>query len=213
MSTDTPEQKPIATPPAAAEPAPGPFPPTFSAPPAVNPDIFSSIAAAKPRARVTLTSILLAAAAVVAVAGIAFAVGRVTAPSASANQPGFGRAFNGANGGTGGGAFPGAGNGGGGGGLFGGTSGGIELRGTVTAVNGDTLTIQLANGRTIQVQTSGSTTYHTQASGSASDVTNGKSVVVQVDGAGGLRGLLGQGGTGSTGSVTVPATDITVTGQ
>jgi hypothetical protein len=221
MSTDTPEQQPVNPPspadasatavPEAAAPAP---PPVFSAPPSINPAVFS-VAAARPRGRVTLTSILLAAAAVVAVAGIAFAVGRVTAPSVTANADGFGRAFNG---GAGNGAFrggtgtlPGA-NGANGGGFFGGANRGIELRGTVTSVDGDIVTIQLDNGRTVQVQTSSSTTYHTQVSGSSSDVSNGKSVIVQIGGANGLRGLLGQGGTG-TGSVTVPATDVTVTGS
>ncbi len=212
MSTEIPEipeKGPNQAPPA-TDPAPASTPPpAFSPPPAINPAIFSSVAAAKPRARVTLTSILLAAAAVVAVAGIAFAVGRVTAPATTANSTGFGRAFNGgagANGANGG--FPGA-NGGTRGGLFGGASGGIELRGTVTAVNGDTLTVQLQNGQTVKVQTSASTTYHTQVTGSVSDVASGKSVIVQVDG-GGLRGLFGQGGTGSA---TVPALDVTVTGS
>jgi hypothetical protein len=216
MSTDTPEQQPtVPAPPAAADPTPAALPPTFGAPPPVNPDIFSSIAAAKPRARITLTSILLAAAAVVAVAGIAFAVGRVTAPSGTANPNGFGRALNGGNGtfNARNGAFPGANGNGNGGGLFGAANGGIELRGTVTSVDGDRITVQLANGQSVKVQTSSSTTYHTQASGSASDVSNGKSVIVQVGGATGLRGLFGQGGTGNTGTATIPATDVTVAGS
>jgi len=58
-----------------------------------------------------------------------------------------------------------------------------------------------------QVQTDSSTTYHQQTSGSASDVTSGKSVIVEVQpGAGGLRA-----GTGTT--ATVKASDITVAGQ
>ncbi len=182
--------------PADGEPAPAYSQPIFAVPPA------------RSRRRMTLTSILLAAAAVVAVAGVAFAVGRVTAP-ASTTPAGFGRALQ--NGGTGanGNRFPGAGQGGG---LFGAAAGGLELRGTVTAVNGDTITVQLENGRTIEVQTSSSTTYHTQVSGSASDVGSGKSVIVQVQGGAGLRGAFGQGGT-TNGTVTLPATDVTVTGQ
>lgn len=215
MSTNTPEQQPFNPPPpegasdAVPEPATPASPPVFSAPPSINPAVFS-VAKARPRGRVTLTSILLAAAAVIAVAGIAFAVGRVTAPSGTAAGNGFGRAFNGgtANGGTR--TFPGAN--GGNGGFLGGDNGGLELRGTVTSVNGDTITLQLQSGQTIQVQTSASTTYHTQVSGSASDVSNGKSVIVQVSGAGGLRGLFGGGGSG-TGTVTVPATDVTVSGS
>jgi hypothetical protein len=207
MTSNTPEQQPF-NPPPVEQPAAAP--PVFSAPPSINPAVFS-VAKARPRGRVTLTSILLAAAAVIAVAGIAFAVGRVTAPSGTAATNGFGRAFNGGTANGGARTFPGA-NGANGGGFLGGANGGLELRGTVTSVNGDTITLQLQSGQTIQVQTSSSTTYHTQASGSASDVSSGKSVIVQVGGAGGLRGLFGQNGSG-TGTVTIPATDVTVSGS
>ena len=172
-------------------------PPAFAPPPAfVAPPI--------PRRRGSLlTSALLAAAGAVAVAGIAFAAGRLTAPAAAAstttgrfgglgNGQGFaGRSF-----------APGAGNG------LRGAFGGVGLRGTVTAVNGSTITVKLANGTEIQVQTDSSTTYHQQASGSASDVTSGKSVIVQLQGG---SGGFGGGGTATTRSV--KASDITVTGQ
>jgi hypothetical protein len=158
-----------------------------------------------PRRRSSLlTSVLLAAAAAVAVAGIAFAAGRLTAPVASASTT-TGR-FGGLGGGQGfaGRSFaPGAGNG------LRGAFGGVGLRGTVTAVSGDTITVKLANGTEIKVQTNSSTTYHQQASGSASDVTSGKSVIVELQGG---TGGFGSGG-GTTTTPTVKASDITVTGQ
>lgn len=182
------------------------FQPASGAPRTFTQPLFS-VPPARTRRRITLTSMLLAAAAVIAVAGVSFAVGRVTAPAATTPTGFGGRTFANGNGVAGGG--PGAG----GGGFFGGgAAGDIQLNGTVTAVNGSTITLQLSNGRTIDVQTSSSTTYHTQVAGSASDVTSGKTVTIQVQGGGGLRDLFGRGGTGN-GSVTVPAADVTVTGQ
>jgi len=183
-----------ALPPGPGYAAPAAFapPPAFAAPPI-------------PRRRSSLlTSVLLAAAGAVAVAGIAFAAGRLTAPAAAAstatgrfgglgNGQGFaGRSF-----------APGAGNG------LRGAFGGVGLKGTVTGVTGNTITVKLANGTEIKVQTDTSTTYHQQASGSASDVTSGKSVIVQLQGGGGGFG----GGGGTTTTPTLRASDITVTGQ
>lgn len=156
--------------------------------------------AAPPRRRFGLTSILLALALVVAVGGLAFAVGRLTAPAAAASTFGAGRFGNGAaNGGTGTGT-----------GTFRGGFGGFSVSGTVTAVNGSTITVQEANGRTIDVTTSSTTTYQDATSGSASDVQNGASVIVQIDTSnGGAAGAFrGAGGTGGT--VTIPASSIIV---
>ena len=189
-----PAPTPTGPPPNPGYPAPPAFapPPTFVAPPI-------------PRRRSSLlTSVLLAAAAAVAVAGIAFAAGRLTAPAVAASTT-TGR-FGGLGGGQGfaGRSFaPGTGNG------LRGAFGGLGLRGTVTAVSGDTITVKLANGTEIKIQTSSSTTYHQQASGSASDVTSGKSVIVELQGGGG--GFGGGGGTSTT--PTLRASDITVTGQ
>jgi hypothetical protein len=75
-------------------------------------------------------------------------------------------------------------------------------------VSGNTITVKLANGTEIKVQTDSGTTYHQQASGSASDVTSGKSVIVELRGGAG-----GFGGGGTTTTPTVKASDITVTAQ
>jgi hypothetical protein len=125
-----------------------------------------------------LLNALLGLALAFAVGGVAFAVGRMTAPQTAAFP----------NGGPGGGNFPGGpgasfGPGGGGnfpgGGLFGG--GGLTLEGTVESVSGDTLTILTADGQTVEVSLPPETTYHTQGSASSADVTSGSTVRVRVD--------------------------------
>ena len=123
-------------------------------------------------------NIVLVIAAAVAIGGVAFAVGRSTAPaSAAANGRGN---FGAGNGFPNGGLTPGAsGQPGFGRGGFGG--GGLTIRGTVESVNGNTLTIKTASGQTVQVTTGASTTYNTQAAASASDVQAGKTVQVQLD--------------------------------
>jgi hypothetical protein len=130
----------------------------------------------------SLLNALLGLALVVAVGGVAFAVGRMTAP---ATPTGF------TNGVPGGGNFPGGpgasfapgasfgpGNGPGGG-LFG--AGGVTLEGTVESVSGDTLTIRTADGQTVEVTMPEDTTYHSQASASSDEVTSGSDVLVRVD--------------------------------
>lgn len=179
--------------PAFAPPPPFTPPPVFSAP----------VLPARRRGTSLLTTVLLVSAAAVAVAGISFAVGRLTAPVAAAATDGRQFAgFGNGNGRTGNGASPGTGGFG-----FRGAFGGVGLRGTVTAVNGLTLTVKLANGQEITVQTDASTTYHRQVSGASSDVTSGSSIIVQLQpGSGGF----GQGGATTP---TVHASDITVAGQ
>jgi hypothetical protein len=130
----------------------------------------------------SLLNALLGLALVVAVGGVAFAVGRMTAPATPTGFP---------NGVPGGGNFaggpgasfaPGAsfnpGNGPGGG-LFG--AGGVTLEGTVESVSGDTLTIRTADGQTVEVTMPEGTTYHSQASASSDEVTSGSNVLVRVD--------------------------------
>ncbi|HYK96591.1 MAG TPA: hypothetical protein VE011_12130 [Candidatus Dormibacteraeota bacterium] len=154
-----------------------------------------------PSARILNT--ILAGALVLAAAGIAFAVGRMTAPAAAAsgrggNLPGGGQGFNGYFGGRqGGGAF---------GSAFAGSGGGVTIQGKVDAVSSTTLTLKLASGQTIQIALDPTTTYHSQANASASDVVTGGTVQVQ------LTLGRGAGGAGSEdGTVTGPtARDITV---
>lgn len=159
-------------------------------------------------------NVLLGLGLVVAVGGIAFAAGRLTAPASASTATG-------GNGGTGTGGFgrfgnnpnasfpPGAA--GGGAGFFGRGAGGLAIQGTVTAVTADGITVELTGGQSITVGTDSSTTYQTAAAGTATDAAVGSDVLVQLDttaggfGAGG--GGFGGGGFGrnpSGGSAATP---------
>ncbi|HVQ22702.1 MAG TPA: hypothetical protein VMT36_05470 [Candidatus Saccharimonadia bacterium] len=168
---------------------------------------------AKPRRG--LIDILLVIGVIVALAGIGFAAGRLTAPAATAFGQGRGGQF------TGNGQFngqvPGAGqndgNGTAGGrGFLGGGS--LALTGKVTELATDHLTLQLANGQTVTIAVDGSTTYHQQTSATTADVQSGETVIVQVQrgaapgaaaspATGGRQGGFG-GGTASDITVTAP---------
>ena len=127
-------------------------------------------------------TILLAVGLLIAVGGVAFAVGRVTAPAQAATTRGnFGA------GGFGGAAGAGAGTGAAGLGR-GGFGGGVLVTGTVDSVSGTTMTLKEANGSTVTVNLASTTTYHAQAAATAADVTTGKQVQVEVQIAGGLGG-------------------------
>ncbi len=130
-------------------------------------------------------TILLAVGLLIAVGGVAFAVGRVTAPAqAATTRGGFGAGgFGGA--GTGAGASAGAG---GAGFARGGFGGGVLVTGTVDSVSGTTMTLKEANGSTVTVNLASTTTYHAQAAATAADVTTGKQVQVEVQIAGGFGG-------------------------
>jgi hypothetical protein len=150
-------------------------------------------------------NLLLGLAVAVAIGGVAFAIGRGTAPATAARFPGG--LGNGANPGAsfvpGASGLPGGGQGGPGG-LFGG--GGLAISGTVESVDGDTLTIKTDDGTTIEVTIGTDTDYHTQAAATVSDVTSGATVSVQLDFTGGP----GQGGQGGTDGPVGTASDITV---
>jgi hypothetical protein len=156
-----------------------------------------------------LLNLVLAAALAVAIGGVAFAVGRSTAPVSAATgtgRGGFGGAFPGGSFAPRASGQPGLGRGGFGGGFAG--IGGLTVSGTVVSVNGDILTIKTASGQTIEVTTGASTTYHSQAPAVASDVQAGKTVQVQLDltGGGAGRPSASAGTTtpvGTAGSVTV----------
>jgi len=142
-----------------------------------------------------LVNALLGVALVVAIGGVAFAVGRATAPAAAAaartgtitgqgGQGGFVRPD--ASGAPGRGGF--------GGGGFGGA---ISVQGTVEAIDGSSITIKTAAGTTVTLGLNGNTSYHKQAAASAADVTIGSTVIVQLEG----RGLgNGQGRPGASGA-------------
>ena len=208
-----------------SSPQPSPAGPTGSNPFAPGPDLAPSPAPVVPadtKPRGTsgrIVNIVLGVALVIAVAGVAFAVGRGTANASTAGGNGRG-GFNG-QGFVNGGNFPGGGTGGNGGnggngnggpGGFFGSGGGITLEGTVTAVNGDSITLTTAAGAEITVSTNGDTTYHQQAAATSSDVKTGSTVKVQVNGFRG--GRFGGGGANASpapsGAPQTTATDITV---
>jgi hypothetical protein len=157
---------------------------------------------------------------VIAAGGLAFAIGRVTALTAeSATGPFAGTGVGGAGGngfGPGASGFvPGAGGAGPGaiGGILGG-DGAITLRGTVAEVSADKLSLTLADGTTVSVPLDASTTYHQQAGASTSDVTVGRTVLVQLSGFGrGVRGSVDPAATPNPDQAPSvgPATDVTVT--
>ncbi len=134
---------------------------------------------------------LLAVALVVAVGGVAFAFGRLSAPAAAS--------ANGANGRIGGfgprasgGPFPSGGFNRGAGGFA-----DVTVRGTVESVTPTTLAVRLASGTTVELSLDGSTTYHRQASAAATDIQPGGSVIVELR-AGGFGAVAGPEASGST---------------
>jgi len=157
-------------------------------------------------------NLLLGVAIAVAIGGVAFAIGRGTAPAATtagAFPPNGGQFFTDGNG-------PGNGNGNGGTGPnFGGpgafANGGLTVEGTVTAVSDDAVTITTDSGQEVSVSTTDDTTYHQQAAASADDVTTGSTVQVQLEA---LGGRFGGGGPNASpapsGAPQTIATDITV---
>jgi hypothetical protein len=125
-------------------------------------------------------NVLLGLAFAVAIGGVAFAAGRMTAPAAAAANgldggPGNGRVFTN-------GDLPGnvgGGNGGKGGpGL--GRSGGASIEGTVTAISADSITIKTASGQEVTLSLTPSTTYHQQSTATAGDVKTGGNVLVRI---------------------------------
>ena len=158
---------------------------------------------------------LLAFALLVAVGGVAFAVGRNTAPASAATGGAGTGATRFGNGGqlpTGSGRPDFAGNGGNGG--FGRAfagNGQVSITGTVESITADTLTLKTASGQTIQFKLDPSTTYGTEQPASASAVTTGSKVEVGVSFGGGAGG----GGprpqaSGATTPVTGTAGSVTV---
>jgi hypothetical protein len=132
-----------------------------------------------------LINLLLGTALVVAIGGVAFAVGRATAPvtTAAAGRTGA----NTGQGDQGGGFFrpnasgaPGRGGFGGGAGF----GGAVSVKGTVEAIDGSSITIKTPSGTTVTLGLNGDTSYHKQAAATAADVTTGSTVIVQLEGRG-----------------------------
>jgi hypothetical protein len=166
----------------------------------------------RPAKRDSSTMILLLIAGMVAIGGVAFAAGRLTASPAAAaaasNRLGVG---------NGGGGFTrpslapgetfnaGAFGGGLGRGGAGGLSGGVT--GTVQSIDGSTLTLMLSTGSTVTIDLSGSTTYHNETAGSSSDVKVGSKVQVQINTAAAASGTPNPSASGER---TLTASDILV---
>ncbi len=156
-----------------------PFAPPVDGPRAVDPGPSLGIATAAPggfppgprrRGRAS-SGLVLVAAMLLAVAGVAFAVGRTSAPASTAG--GAGSFGNGAAGPRASGDIGQAGAG-----------GSISLTGTVVEVTSDHLTLKLASGQTVQVALDSSTAYHAQTAASGTDLAQGASVTVRVAGGG-----------------------------
>ena len=159
---------------------------------------------------------LLGLALVVAVGGMAFAVGRLTAPPQANAGVGPGGGFQGP---------PGASFGPGGGfqGLPGasfdpanpprGFGGETTISGIVTSVDGTTMTLTTAAGQTLTIDVSHAA-YHAQADATASDVAIGASVKVSAGGFGGRppfgNGVPPSGAPAPSGSTTLTASEVTI---
>ena len=173
--------------PAAPEPGPVPTAPVAAAGPVITPGPAASSRKSSSGGR--LLNVVLIVAAAVAVGGVAFAVGRNTAPVSASTGAGRG------NGNFGGAvaasrpapaAQPGFVRGGFGGALGG---AGLTIQGTVESVDGDTLTIKTATGaddRGLDRLRRPPITRRPRRR--ASDVQTGSTVQVQVDLAGGAGG-------------------------
>jgi len=158
-----------------------------------------------------LTNALFAVAALVAIGGVAFAVGRATAPATAAGAGG--RTATGFPVGGPTGSFDPAARGG-----FAGDRS-VTLTGTVKSVDGSTLVITAADGTERTIDVSGST-YHAETAATSADVAAGDTVKVAVDGFGGFRpgtapdasAAPAASGAPAAGSGTITATDVTITG-
>ena len=168
--------------PTGSEPFDPPEPASFAPQPVVSTGPRPPLV--KPKSSSRALNAVLAIAVFVAIGGIAFAIGRTTAPAAAAGPAG---------------AFPGgfpngsfapdgsfAPNASGGQGGLGGLGGGLTVSGTVQSVTSDTLTIETASGQTVELGLDTDTTYHRQVDGAAADVATGATVEVQLDLAGGF---------------------------
>jgi hypothetical protein len=156
--------------------------------------------------------LLTTLAAIIAVAGLAFAAGRLTAPVTTATGAGGAGPGAGAGGaarvGPTGSFAPGGPGGAGPGAVAGG--GAAALRGTVESVSGSSLTLKTSSGASVTVELNGSTTYHRQTAATASDVSAGKEVLIQLS-TGAATSSAAPAASGA--QPTVSAGDVTIVGQ
>ena len=169
--------------------APGVQPPGYQPayPPAYQPAYPPAAAYAPPPAPAKpkgsrLVNGLLVVAAVVAIGGLAFAVGRMTAPATATTGT------TGQNLGLGTDRFPTASGVPGGFGFRGTGGGAVTLQGTVSAISADSITLTTTAGTSVVVPTDTTTTYHAQADATRSGVAVGTTVKVELAGFGGRQG-------------------------
>jgi hypothetical protein len=157
------------------------------------------VLAVTPRSRSAgVLNLLLVGAAFLAIGGVAFAVGRSTAPASA--FPGVGNVTDGPIVRPGGSFPPGAG------GPRGFASdGGLAIEGTVTSVDADSITLTLENGEQMTFALDGDTTYHEANDAAATDVVVGDDVSVKIDGGGRI-----QSGNGGATDPELTAGDVTV---
>jgi preprotein translocase subunit YajC len=169
---------------------------TMKQPPAATP---APAAIVRPRRTSNrLLDAALIAAAVVAIGGVAFGIGRATAPAAAftggpVQFPG-GKVVT-----PDGSLDPNAG-------PRVGFGGGPTIDGTVTAIDGDDITLKLADGTEMTFTLDSTTAYHQATDASASDVTVGDDVAIRVKGGGRVAT-----GAGPSAAPRLPASDVTVT--
>lgn len=157
------------------------------------------VMAVAPRAKSGgVLNVLLVGAAILAIGGVAFAVGRSTAPAGA--FPGVGSIDGGPIVRADGSFAPGAG---GPRGLV--SDGGLAIDGTVTSIDADSITLTLDNGDEMTFALDGDTTYHEATSATPADVAVGDDVSVKVDGGGRI-----QSNTGGSTTPDLNARDITV---
>jgi hypothetical protein len=168
-----------------------------------------------PARRANSVTALLLISSMVALGGVAFAVGRVT----SGGQSGTGQtttdnALAGQNG------LPGVAPNASGqpnfdlAGRDGGGFGAGTISGTVTGITSTSITIKEANGQTVTVATGSSTAYHSQTAATSSDVTTGATVTIQTTGTGATTTSGSASASASPGTTTTrTATDVTITAK
>ena len=157
------------------------------------------VVAVSPRPRLGgVLNLLLIGAAILAVGGVAFAIGRSTAPAGA--FPGVG----GLNGGpimrSDGSFDPGTG---GPGSLA--LDGGLAIEGTVASLDADSVTLTLDNGEEMTFALDGDTRYHEATDATSADVSIGDEVSVKVEGGGRM-----QRGSDALTTPDLSARDITV---
>jgi len=151
-------------------------------------------------------NLLLGVAAVIAVGGVAFAIGRSTAPADAVGfVPGAGGPVMVQPGGS---FDPNLGpivRQGGPGGL----GAGLSMDGTVTAIDADSVTIELEDGEEVTFDLGAETTYHAATPTDASAIAVGDEVAVQASGGRMQIDTDAGGGTTSNGTPTLSAEDVT----